>query len=218
MKKQAILLTISLLGLLSTQQDAVAKSYVYQGTVFHVQPGDMYTALDWSGNLPIHHAAASGDEKDIIQFLQWGANVNSNNRYGQTPLMKAVQNGNITATLYLLNNGATITQADHPLTRYTPFHYALALPKERDDDIKKIITLLALLTQHDFSKQYINTESRHGTPLEFALARDPKLLLIKVLLNNGAQITDRAKNIARELDSTNQEMQDIRQLILGNAN
>lgn len=50
-------------------------------TIFHF--------FDFKGNYPIHYAAESGKDGNILALIQHGSNVNSLNNEGWTPLHKA---------------------------------------------------------------------------------------------------------------------------------
>jgi ankyrin repeat protein len=61
----------------------------------------------------ILHSAAAGGHKEIMKFLiSKGADVNAQNRPGQTPLHIAAENGYVDVVILLLNNGAEANAKD----------------------------------------------------------------------------------------------------------
>ena len=97
----------------------------------------------------LHYNACSCEEKDgeeKCQYLvKYGAEVNSIDKFGRTPLHSAVNACKIKITKLLLNNGAYVNAQDE--TKNTPLHYAstqsvgicdLLLKHGADPNIKNI--------------------------------------------------------------------------------
>lgn len=59
-----------------------------------------------SENTPLHYAAEIGNLTIAKHLLYRGANINSQNKYGQTPLYNAAFHGNIEMVDFLLKNNA----------------------------------------------------------------------------------------------------------------
>src|SRR3989337_893808 len=61
---------------------------------------------------PLLKAAKSGELKEIARLLEQGEEINTRNKWGQTPLQAAILAGQTQATLFLINKGADVNTAD----------------------------------------------------------------------------------------------------------
>ncbi len=59
-------------------------------------------------NLQLREAAAVDDTEEVQRLLKLGAEVDGSNKFGVTPLMRAVQSGGWETTALLLANGADV--------------------------------------------------------------------------------------------------------------
>ncbi|MFJ7744242.1 ankyrin repeat domain-containing protein [Peribacillus sp. NPDC097295] len=62
------------------------------------------------GNTALHIVSLKGDSQLVELFLKHGANPRSKNKAGETPLVLAVQEGNIEASLALMNHDKELTK------------------------------------------------------------------------------------------------------------
>lgn len=65
-------------------------------------PNTNLEAVDMLGRTAMHYAAANGNIEAIKQLLDKGAQINSHNNAGETPLMKACQFIEIDAIEFML--------------------------------------------------------------------------------------------------------------------
>lgn len=70
----------------------------------------------------LHTAAKNGDLKLVQSLIEEGADVNSTNVYGTTPLILASWEGHVEIVKLLLEKGANVNSADN--VRSTPIHKA----------------------------------------------------------------------------------------------
>eukprot|EP00795_Rhopilema_esculentum_P002480 gene2480-18142_t len=129
------------------------------------------------------------NEKVDINFIgslfKAGANVNHEDRYGQTALHAAARDWNIDVAKYLLDNGALLDKGDKH--GRTPLHLAAAV------DHHEMIRFLVL------NGANIDEKSVEGqTPLHFACKNDA-VNSIKTLLSLGAQINLRDNKLRTPL-------------------
>lgn len=68
--------------------------------------GFLLNQFDYSGNTPLHLAAASDDIAILTDFLKRGASVHLRNRDGRTPLFVAAKAGRIGNVRLLKESGA----------------------------------------------------------------------------------------------------------------
>ena len=71
---------------------------------------------------PIHTAAFLGKIEDMEELVRLGANLNSRNAVGETPLFIAVGAGNAEAALWLMRRGANVHETN--MIRATALHMA----------------------------------------------------------------------------------------------
>lgn len=88
---------------------------------------DSWNFKDKNGNELLHAVAMSpmGNSNDIEAFLQKGADINSRNKDGQTPLMIAAKRGAVYPLQEFIKNGADINLKDK--NGKTALHYAAEL-------------------------------------------------------------------------------------------
>ncbi len=175
---------------------------IYEGTIYNFTDQNVNQPIegrDLNSNLPIHYAAGVGDVGDLKTLLAWGADINSKNRFAETPLLRAAQGGNFHAVNFLLKKGAQITTSRSPFEDFNPFHYAILLPKRINENADNVIKMLQVLVKHDRNGLYLNKTSRLGTPLEIALKEQLDPQVINFLIVQGAQITKDTKKAIHKL-------------------
>ena len=99
--------------------------------------------LDKKGNLALHHCANWGHTEVMTILLDQSINkINKQNKYGQTPLHKAVQREEYNAVSLLLDRGASKSITDK--ASKTPLQRALEMYNEsqRSDNMNRIIEIL----------------------------------------------------------------------------
>ena len=123
------------------------------------------------------------DIKTIEILLKSGADVNTANRDGLTPLMRAIERGNSEATHLLVNSGSDVNAVDK-FSR-TPLRYAIA------HDPKTI----AFLVQNGVDINTVDTEGK--TALIYAVSIG-KSDAIKTLIEQGAGLDSNILNQSRD--------------------
>lgn len=164
----------------------------HKGTLYTFSDKNASKSLGMDQNTPAHYAAQTGDVGDLKTLASWGANLMSTNRFGETPLMHAVQGGNFRAAYYLIQHGAQPNKSTRPFEDFNPFHYAVLLPKNEFGTPTVIKTLQALLLA-DPGRIYLNQRSQRGTPLEIAVKEQLDPHIIRFLIMQGAKVTDNVK-------------------------
>jgi hypothetical protein len=166
---------------------------IYKGTVYSFSPENATSEMGINRNVPMHYAAKGGDVGDLKTLVSWGADINAQNRFGETPLTWATRGGNFRALYYLIQNGAEITKSKKPFQDLNAFHAALLLPKKDKSGTPTVIKTVQALLQADTNRTHLNQTSRYGTPLEFAvkLQLDPRI--IRFLIMQGAKVTRKVK-------------------------
>jgi ankyrin repeat protein len=127
-------------------------------------------------------AAEENNLPEVSRLLSVGADVNAEDRYGNTPLHLACTNGIVQVVVELLQHGSDVDAKDNG--DWTPLHYACYKGH--------VVVVQALLSRG------ANTElkDREGdTPLHMASLTD-HLAVVKVLLAAGANILA-ANNLGR---------------------
>ncbi|KAI4212329.1 MAG: hypothetical protein LQ351_004899 [Letrouitia transgressa] len=165
-------LALQLLG-----DDAKLMSFV-QRWHRHAIQGGRYIQHYPKGLLGIHVAAAFGLEKIILELLINGANINSRDEAGWTPLTWAVSKGRVNTTKLLLEKGAD--HLLHDRSGRLPIHYAA----QRGD--RHIVDLLAERDIYRFSN--LSQKNKFGeTPLHLA-ASEGHVEVVQLLLTKNATI------------------------------
>lgn len=173
-----------------------------------IDPARIDTVLDRDGTLPIHYAAHFGTPNDVMRLIAWGSDVNATNNWQQTPLMKAIEGNNLNTVAILLEKGSSLSQDQYPVTRFTPFHYAVFTAHRQPENAQAQAAIIALLAEQDSARQFINMRAKRYTPLELALAKSTPAIIIKALLNNGAHITETAEKLAQKVPGMSQLLQE----------
>jgi ankyrin repeat protein len=121
------------------------------------------------------HVASKKNNKDIVQLIiNYGANIDEQNKDGRTPLFYAVEKGNIDMVQLLINAGANIHLPDED-DAHSPLHCAAY------SEYAEIVKLLI-----DTGAQ-VNRQDENGcTPLEYAVQNNNHKM-VKLLLFAGAQ-------------------------------
>jgi ankyrin repeat protein len=73
-------------------------------------PNSFYWA---EGKTPLHHAIECNSDKDILELLlEYGAVVDSKDKYGKTPLFQSLMLRRLATAEFLLERGADINSKD----------------------------------------------------------------------------------------------------------
>jgi hypothetical protein len=111
----------------------------------------------WNRWTPLHFAATAGSERLVALLLECGAEVDSKEQVGKTPLYEAVQKGHTDVVQALLDRGAAVNDAVKNLGHWSPLHTAA-----RGGHLETVKVLLA----HGAD---VNAKGRDGrTPLDLA--------------------------------------------------
>ena len=118
--------------------------------------------------------AARENSANVFQLLLQtrGVNLDARSRNGDTALMLAAYNGNIAGVRALLDKGAEPNQ-----TGWTALHYAATVGK--NDIVQLLLDRSA----------YIDAESPNQTTPIMMAARGGHILTVKLLLDEGADLT-----------------------------
>lgn len=152
------------------------------------------------------NAATKGKLKELLKLIEEGANVNSANISGATPLHRAVQNGHKEIVLVLVQNGADVNAGDKsyfgtPLFVVSTKEIAEILINERADvnahrGLDKWTSLHSAIYRKnaDVVKllltkgAFVNSRTDNGiTPLHMAVTYD-SVRIVQLLLGEGADI------------------------------
>ncbi|KAK7947066.1 uncharacterized protein PG986_011387 [Apiospora aurea] len=128
-----------------------------------------------------HHAARHGDLDTAEVLVKSGANPNTRNKVGRTPLIEAAAWADIKMLQRLLNCGADVNMQDYE--GMTALHI-LAVHTKDNTATEKI----SLLCDHGADIEKQNSESR--TPLLIAAGLD-NTVVFEALLSKGADLTAR---------------------------
>lgn len=79
--------------------------------------GFLLNQMDYSGNTPLHLAAATDDVAILRMFLELGASVHVRNRDGRTPLFIAAKNGRVENVRLLKASGAHLHADEREMAR-----------------------------------------------------------------------------------------------------
>jgi len=149
---------------------------------------DQIDVTDREGYRPLGWAAQHGS-KDIARLLlEYGADVNAKNNMRQSPLIIATHAGESAMVQLLLENHADVTITDLS-NWYDALKYAIDKNYE------------AIAVQLIKAGSSVNEENRDGfTPLMVAALRG-HISIINLLLENGADITQKNKSCRTALDA-----------------
>ncbi len=64
------------------------------------------------GETPFHYVVIEASIPLATKLLEWGADANSQDDFGMTPLMRAVQLGNLQMVKWLVDNGVSLNVKD----------------------------------------------------------------------------------------------------------
>jgi len=117
----------------------------------------------------------NGDFKKVNSLVMAGANVNTENLFGLTPLLAAIKNKNINIIKLLLQNKADVNKATNDLT---PLKFSIMIEN------KDIVELLMS------NGAQINKKINNQTPLTWAISTHNKEI-VKIIFKNGAKINER---------------------------
>ncbi len=131
-----------------------------------------------SGLYPIHFAVADGVKPDTLKLLlDYGANVDVTNNWGETPMHLAVKNNQIEKVKMLLEKGANCNVLNHG--GQSPLHLTIAMPATAS----AMAEVLLAQKRCDPSLR----DRRGFTPLVLSVVRrQPDAGLVKLLLVSGA--------------------------------
>jgi ankyrin repeat protein len=156
----------------------------------------------------IIEAAKTGNIKEVERLLQRGADVNSSDTVGDTPLREAAGNGYTKLVDFLLSKGANVNAPDS--SGWTPFNHAVY--KCHKDIVKELIEKGAWVSMKDWfgntalswaaegcdtgmvrlllkAGAEVNAENHIGdTPLNKAINYGGSFDVIKLLLSKGADM------------------------------
>jgi ankyrin repeat protein len=159
-------------------------------------------------NAAIIEAAKNGKLKEVERLLQRGADVNSSDSIGDTPLREAAGNGYTKLVDFLLSKGSNVDAADS--SGWTPFNHAVY--KCHKDIVKELIEKGAWVSRKDgygktvliYAAQVcdtgmvdillkagidVNAEDHLGdTPLNKAISYGGSFDVIKLLIKKGADV------------------------------
>lgn len=141
---------------------------------------------------PLYHAAADGSMALVRTLVSHGAEVNSADNYGLTPLHYASFYLNVDVASYLIQNGAAINSKDAEL--HTPLHAALGCmySSPYHEDLWPTFQPQCLAMAELLLWQGANPglENHRGqSPLDIAVALS-NLDLVEIFIERGASIDD----------------------------
>lgn len=158
--------------------------------------------LDDKGEHALLIALRHGSDR-VAKFLldQPMVKVESRNSNGESPLMMAALKGELAWVQRLIQRGAEVNKPG-----WTALHYAASFPEQGSDAV------VALLLEHH---AYIDAESPNRTTPLMMAARYGHLLVVKRLLEEGADPTLRNEQGLTALDFARQiQREEAAQLIL----
>lgn len=176
-------------------------------------------------NLNLLHKAAQEGLYDVAEYLiSKGANVNSTDEYGDTPLHIASYFGNLSIVRMLARNGASIHSRNK--SGWTPLHNAaqeghyevVEYLISEDADINAETKISIFKSE---SKNATSYESKSGnlTPLHLAV-KEGRLDVADLLIKWGADVNAEDINVCTPLHlaSLNGELKIAKQLVKAGAN
>ena len=126
---------------------------------------------------PLHIATSSGHTPCVELLAQWGANVNMQESWGQTPLVIATSKSRLDVMVSLIAMGADLEVKDYHHGQ-TALHVACAGPDET-----------AVLILLDAGADLTATDGRGQSPLGVALV-NKFYRCVPLLLEYGARLND----------------------------
>lgn len=136
---------------------------------FLIGKGAKFECNDQKWNL-LHFASYSNPNENVIQFLCKSIDPNSLTENGETPLMLACKNNNLSILKLLLKFQPNLNQKDTG-EGSTPLHYAVIFDK---------LDIVKLLLENNSDP---NSKDKYGyTPLLYAVM-DNKLEFVKILIS-----------------------------------
>lgn len=156
-------------------------------------------------NFAVFDAVEKGDGELLMNVIKSGANVNEN-KDGESPLFRAIWNGNVNFVKVLVDNGADVNRGNH--INITPLHFVARVSPKRvsfDDGLE--MTKILIKNGADVNKPDV---SNCGPVFEAVSSKN--LAIAKLLIENGAVIdarSNKAKNTplnSAVTDKDNNEM------------
>ncbi|MCJ1263552.1 hypothetical protein MMC22_003422 [Lobaria immixta] len=142
------------------------------------RPPRVFALVNWlfryNGNLI--KATESGDEAKVRQALKKGADVNTKNATGLTPLFLAVSTGNEVLLRLLLGNGADVHIQDASKIRATVLSYS------------KTEAITSILLEHVVKIHVSDSDGKSSLRLAAESGRDT---VVQLLLKKGAKIDEK---------------------------
>uniref|UniRef100_A0ABD2VYR7 Uncharacterized protein n=1 Tax=Trichogramma kaykai TaxID=54128 RepID=A0ABD2VYR7_9HYME len=155
-----------------------------------LRKGATTNLVDWKGSTPLHTVCKYADDDDRVRMLIEISNeenkpveVDARNKFGRTPLHRALAKGNGQGVRYLLKLGADPNLADK--NGFSPLHVII---KHRYDDDKLLKLFFDASKEVDRPVQ-VDVQDKNGrTPLQWAVA-NLFLNAVDVLLDQGADLS-----------------------------
>ena len=139
------------------------------------------SAGDEKGKTPLHHAARSNPNVDVLKYLvSRGASVNARDEFDSTPLFGAASgNSNVEVLKYLVAQGASVNTT-------TKFDYSLLHHAVENNNIEVVRYVVSLGGN-------VNAPNHDGrTPFHLAAQYNSNVDVLKYLAYQGADINARA--------------------------
>ena len=146
------------------------------------------SAGDEKGKTPLHHAARSNPNVDVLKYLvSQGASVNARDELDSTPLFDAAfGNSNVEVLKYLVAQGASVNTT-------AKFDYSLLHSAVENNNIEVVRYVVSLGGN-------VNAPNHEGkTPFHLAAQCNPNVDVLKYLVYLGADINARATALRKTL-------------------